>query len=381
VVPAVKAFVVCNLVAAVAAILIEGILYVFTIVLARPTPAIYFNPSWTYWRSQLLEILNTGGDLVLGFLGAFFSCIVGALFLSSLYPEKQPLSAPLAAQAGSPPLYRIVYRSFYSRSLYSDGFNLGGIGGPKYLLLLVALVSAPELLGVQAKFDKFLDSEVMPFTKQITPLEITDNGASPPDDDVTYRLRTSPGGRVLALVNTGENDLEPGDRDSLVDLYSDALVLRIVGIPVVGWTFADEQDGVTVISGHERDITIDTEDLAVWIRIARRWLILAISPFWAAGSYLRWLTFCILLAWVGPLICSSTRRSTEFDAAFRVATIAATPAILIELIMSPFHLNVSLTRTVLIGISLVYFCLGLSSVKGTPTVPNIRDDPQPMISV
>jgi hypothetical protein len=243
----------------------------------------------------------------------------------------------------------------------------------------VVLVAVPELLGVQANFSKFLNSEAMPFAKQITPLEIADDGVSSPDDDVTYRLRTSPGGRVLALINPGGNDLEPGDRDSFVDLYSNALVLRLVGIPIVGWTFADEQGG-TVAPGDGLDVTIQTEDLAVWIRMARRWLILAISPFWTACSYLRWLMLCVLLAWAGPLFSGSKRKSTEFHAALRVATIAATPAVLVELIMSPFNLDVSLTRTVLVGVCLVYFCIGMSSVKVEPVVPDIPRTPHPILA-
>lgn len=244
VVPAVKAFIACSLLAAVTAILIDGVLYLFTAVLSRPTPVPYLNSSEMYWRWRFLDVLNTGGDLAIGFLGAFFSCIAGALFLSSLHPESQSSSSISSPQIDSPPLHTIAYRSFYSRRLYSQGLNSNGFGGPKYLLLLVVLVSVPEMFVVQAKFDRFLDSEAMPFAKQITPLEITDMGASPPHDDLTYRLRTSSGGRVLALVNTGENDPEPGDRDSFVDLYSDGLLLRVAGIPIAGWTFADEQNGI-----------------------------------------------------------------------------------------------------------------------------------------
>jgi hypothetical protein len=373
VVPAVKALVACSFLAAVVAVIIDGIVYLFTIVLSRPSPALYFNPSETYWRSHLLDILNMGSDLTIGFLGTFFSCIAGALFLSSLRPDDQSATASL--HPDPPPLHSIVYRSFFSRRLYSKALNFGGFGGPKYLLLLVVLVSIPELIVLQAKFGKFLDSEATPFAKQITPLEITDTGVSIPDDAVTYRLKTSPGGRVLALVNTGENDLEPGDRDSFVDVYDNALVLRLVGIPIIGWALADESDG-TVTSGQRPDVTIDNEDLAVWIRTARRWLILAIAPIWIACSYLHWLALCVLIAWAGPLFLGSRQKSLSFYATLRVATMAATPAVIVELVTSPFSLSGSIIRAILIGICIGYFCFGLSSVEVVPTVPDVRE-PQP----
>jgi len=210
-----------------------------------------------------------------------------------------------------------VWRSFGSRSLYRDVALYWSGSGLLYLLVLLAVCAVPVTLAVHLRTFAPLAATMAPLVEQLPPIRITDGQVSV-DAPQPYRIRSARTGRVVAIIDT------TGKVTSLEGTTATLLLTRTR-------LFARQSDGEIV----GRDVAtlplreVDRQIASRWLWWLRGPLALLLYAVFLLLAYAYLIAQGIVCAGVVLLLLRRRRREFSYHTALRLASVAATPAVLV----------------------------------------------------
>lgn len=235
--------------------------------------------------------------------------------------------------------------SFYSPSLYRDiARNWRGVGF-LYLMLLICVTLLPMVWPIQKSINQFMLSFAYPIAAQLPTITIQDGVASV--DRVTPHFIKNPEtGEVLAIIDmTGQYTSLEGTAAELL-LTANHVVFK-------------KERGEEISNLPKGNMQIIPDKVKLFLDQVKANAIFAIlSALW--GFWLVFWFFLIMLyGGIGVLFAKFNKVRLAYGALLRLATIAITPALLIELVagLSQLYFNTQLFPSVR---WLLYFFLPLA---------------------
>ncbi len=223
-------------------------------------------------------------------------------------------------------LFQALPLSFFSRDLYRDvGRNWKGVG-LIYLLLLVTLITLSILFRMQLAITQWARDDGVRMVDQLPTIRIQHGVVQV--DRATPITITDRRGTAIAIIDTSSSPV------SLEGSKAEALLTR-------NRLYVRKSAAETRVFDLSRieSFTLDRARAKRWLRMLTTLLAVAIVPFILVGLYAFRLIQQLIGSVVIFLIARASNLQLDFSARMRVAAVALTPALLIEVVL--FLANVS----------------------------------------
>jgi Protein of unknown function (DUF1189) len=238
--------------------------------------------------------------------------------------------------------------SFYSRELYQDvGRNWRGTGFA-YLLLLLALCWAPEMFKMQAGMTKFARNEGAAVIKQIPAVAIT-NGEVSTDVQTPYFIKDPKTGVPMAIIDLTGQYTSLADTPAKMLLTKNQLLTK------------NNYETKTYDLRNVKSFKLDQARVQGWLDLARQWLAIILYPVVLVFSYAYRILQALLYGAIAMLFASAVKAKMNYLTALRLATIAVTPAIIVDTLHSLAGIKTPLWWLICFVIAMVYLYFGVKA--------------------
>ena len=246
-------------------------------------------------------------------------------------------------------LMQMPLLSFFSKRLYRDvGYNWKG-ANLAYLFLLLAICCLPATLHVRENMLKSLEVGQAEFLNQIPEITIR-NGSASTDQKQPHFIRRADGTPLAIIDTTGSmNYIE--DPAVMALLTESKLIIRR------GKNLFNTFD----LSGVS-DLQINKSIVNSWLHVTKSFISPLSYGIFLMLSYIFAVMSLLLFAIAGLLISSAMKNPLKFKGALRIASVAATPAIIFVSISASlgYHIPVAFY----LGITGLYLFIGIKSCSG-----------------
>lgn len=260
-----------------------------------------------------------------------------------------------------------LWQSFFSRSLYVDVVERWHGVGLLYLLLIVMISWAPDLVKMQVGLQNFQGEEVEGLIRQLPAIKITDGVASA-DVETPYFIKDPKSGEVLAIIDfTGKyTNLENTPAKLL--LTSKELVSR----KSEGETRVNSLAGV-------KDFAITRERVRLWVHLFVTWIVVLIAPFMIVFTYAFRIVQALIYAAIGMAFAHSLKTKLTYGTLLRLTCVALTPMIIFTTVTSLLTLPLKFPRPFVWLVHLVIAVLYIRfAVKACADEPAVTPAMPPM---
>ena len=206
--------------------------------------------------------------------------------------------------------------SFFSRDLYRAVATDWKGAGLVYQLLLMAIATLVIAVRLHAGSIAFVNKEAPPLLAQLPVIDI-DHGVVIVNHPMPVTITDPDSGKVLAIIDTsgGITTLD-GTGASVLLTRNQLITVRRTGV-------VQSYDLRKVERFH-----LDRKIAAGWLRLIASWFAVVCTPFILAGLYAARLV--VMLVAAGILFLVGRSSAVKFDTTMRLASVALTPATLIE---------------------------------------------------
>jgi len=234
-----------------------------------------------------------------------------------------------------------------------------------YLLLLMAVVCIPLIVGVARGYAEFMDAYGREIIDQIPPITITGGEVhTPVEQPYAIDLPEKEGKHVdkdldfkhLAVIDTTGQITTLEQAQAPVLLTKSQLIYR-----------KGEHETSTMDLREVDDFRMDKDDVARWAAAAGKWLPYVLYPVVTIGSYIGRLIQILLYGAVGLLFSLMCGSKLGYAAAVRLSAVAITPIVLADMILDLAGVQIGAAWTwggVLIAMVLLFF--GAAVNRGEP---------------
>jgi hypothetical protein len=211
--------------------------------------------------------------------------------------------------------------SFYSRDLYDDVANRWKGAGLLYQLILIALATVAVAIRVHVSMAHFATQEAPPVIAQVPTIHIV-NGEVSVNRLTPITIHDPHEGKDVAIIDTsGEITSLEGTEARILLTRNQLIILRRPGI-------TQAYDLRTI-----KNLTLDRPTMMRWLHTIAAWCAILCSPFILAGLYAGRVIVLLLCSTILFLAARSGRKPLEFPGAMRLASVALTPATLLEVLL------------------------------------------------
>lgn len=258
--------------------------------------------------------------------------------------------------------YNILYAplySFFSTGLYRDAALRWRGTGFGYLFLLLASAWAVTLAGCQTKLNSIMKDDVPPVIAQIPDMTIQ-NGALSIDAPQPYVITVPGEDQPLLIIDT------TGEITSLDD--TDALFL----VTETHMTYKkNETTTETTTLADFPDIAITRETASGFLEVVRKYALPILFPFALILSFISRIVQALVAVAIGMVLTAIFRVQLSFLSVLRIAVLALTPCILIQMILSLIGIPIPGIGLLCIFIVLFYLSLGVWAASRKDTAPPV----------
>ena len=244
------------------------------------------------------------------------------------------------------------YMSFYSAPFYQDvARNWHGLGF-FYLFLLVIITWLPDIYALQKWVSETANVEAPGIVEQLPRIEISDGRVhvdvktpyyiyNPKDESLLIAIDTS--GQLRSLRDTDARLLLT-DRELFID--SDDGNDRLLSLDEIGANFVVDQDLIFQILG--------------WLD---SWFAIVAFPFVVAFSYAFRIIQVLVYALIALLLAALLKTQLKYTVAIRLAVMAITPVLILDMLRSIFDITVPHPWVVafLIAMAYLFFAVYVNS--------------------
>lgn len=247
------------------------------------------------------------------------------------------------------------FLAFFSRKLYREvGRNWKGIN-LSYLFLLLAICCIPPTLHVRKQMLASMKNGEPVIFNQIPDIHIK-NGVVSIDQRQPYFIHRADGKPVVIVDTTGSMNYI--DNDSVWALLTETkLILR-----------RDASHFNTFDLEMVSDLHINKEIVSGWFQKARASIAPLSYGIFLMLSYIFAMLTLLFVAIVGLIISAIMHRSLDFASSLRIASVAATPAIIFITISAALGHDVP--GVIYLAITMVYLFIGIKSCSATQMEPD-----------
>ena len=243
--------------------------------------------------------------------------------------------------------------AFFSRDLYRDVALHWRGAGLMYLLLLVALTTALFLTPIQVGIWQWARGGASTIVNQIPTIRIRHGVVEV--DRPTPLFITDSKGTALAIIDTSGSITSLEGSDALLLLTRDHMYVRKSGA----------ETRVFDLSRVE-DFRMDRVRAAGWLRVLVTWLAVLLAPFVLVGLYAFRLIQQLIGSLIGLLVARVSNVKLDFQARMRLASVALTPALIIEVALSFVKAKPPFWGLLWTAIAIGYLVIAIRSSRDGP---------------
>lgn len=208
--------------------------------------------------------------------------------------------------------------SFFSRSLYRDvAGNWKGFCFT-YLLIVLALSLAPDMVSLHTRVTDFLIEEAPKVVRQVPTITISEGNASI-KEPVPYIINAPWSKLPFAVIDTS-------DRPPVIENIKATVVLTKTKLAVRG----DAADMRSVDLSRIHNLVIDSNLIFRWLGIFKNYFIIVVYIFSLFFAFLYYLVQILLCASIGMLFSKMFNLVLPGRALIRLSVIAFTPPIVLQ---------------------------------------------------
>jgi hypothetical protein len=254
--------------------------------------------------------------------------------------------------------------AFFSKSFYRDvGQHWRGTG-LAYLLVILAILWIPTMVKMQLGITRFVNTESKKFTEQIPAITIA-HGKVTTNVPTPYTIKDPKTGTDLAIIDT------TGEIEKLEDTEAKLLLTKSKLIASQGASETRTYD----LSGVE-SFYVDRDRVEGWLVTAKTWFALAAYPLLVVFSFVFRAIQVLIYALIGLLFAHLLQTSIDYKTLMRLAAVAITPVVVLDLILEFVPLRIPLWSLLGIAVGLGYLFL---AVKWNTEVEPALQEPSPWV--
>ena len=250
------------------------------------------------------------------------------------------------------------FLSFFSKRLYRDvGRNWKGANFA-YLFLLLAICCIPATLHLRNTMLKSIETSQVDLLNQLPDISIR-NGQAFADVKQPHYINNR-SGDALAIIDTTGSMNYIADPTVMVLLTETKLIVRR------GKNLFNAFD----LEGIE-DFSVDKHAVNGWLQTLRETVAPLSYGIFLMLSYVLAVLTMLLMAIVGLILSSFMNGQLKFSEALRIASVAATPAIIFVSISAA--MSYSIPIEIYLGVTLLYLFIGLKVCSSAPETVDDED--------
>jgi hypothetical protein len=217
-----------------------------------------------------------------------------------------------------------LYQSFGHIRLYHDVIHQWKGSGYVYGLVLAALTTVGVIISYFIMLQSFSQAEMNHILDQWPTITLSQGQISPPADEPTTISTIS--GRPLIIIDTSASAADLGKHDAPIMIGKDFMLSK-------------DQDGSVRTTDLQRfksnTITLDREKIESFFKTFR-YMPLFMTPFLILGQWFLVIALMVVAAILSYVVTAYMKEEFNFDTRMRMAAIAITPPLLINMILQFF---------------------------------------------
>lgn len=237
--------------------------------------------------------------------------------------------------------------SFFSKSLYRDVGQYWRGTGLAYMLLVVALVWIPTMIKMQSGLEDFVSHDSKKFTEQLPAITIS-KGKVSTDVTTPYFMKDDVSGATFMIIDTTGEYQNLDNTDAKALLTKTKLIMRQ----------SATETKVYDLSGVD-GVSFDRARVEGWLLTGKHWFIPVGYPLFVGFAFAFRAIQMLIYALIGLLFASMLHVKLEYKALMRLAAIAITPVLILDLVREFVHVPIPLWWLLGIAIALGYLFLGV----------------------
>jgi hypothetical protein len=217
-------------------------------------------------------------------------------------------------------IFHPLVLSFFSKSLYRDvGKNWRGTG-LLYLAIILALLWIPTIIKGQLGMSAWVGGDSREITKQIPAITIT-KGQVSTDVPTPHVIKDPKTGADIAIIDTSGTYQNLDNSDAKLLLTKSKLIVR-----------KTEKESQTYDLSGVQSFYLDHSKVEGWLALGKTWFIPVLYPLALIFSFIFRAVQILIYACVGLLFARILKANLDFKTLMRLAAIAITPVLVLNLI-------------------------------------------------
>ena len=242
-----------------------------------------------------------------------------------------------------------LFMAFFSKSLYQDvGRNWKGVCF-LYLLILAAVSIVSPIIQIKGFLNTKFPEIINPIIEQIPAITVSKGHVSI-DQDEPYYIKAFDSEQPLVIIDT---------TGKITSLPDDKTVLLITKTKII--TKEQEFD-----LPKEKDLIVDQYKVQEWIDIFTKWFLIAIIPIMFITIYIFYIIGDLILAAIGMLFTKILKVKLDYPALMRLAIIAITPAVLVNVLFELKGINIPFLILLVIDLGYLFYAVKANTVNEQP---------------
>jgi hypothetical protein len=218
-------------------------------------------------------------------------------------------------------ILQAVPLSFFSRDLYRDVAGAWRGIGLVYLVVVVAFLTLVMVLRMQVALNRWVEGSAQGFADQVPGIVIRHRVVEV-DRPMPYVIQDRKTGKEMVVVDTTGQITTLDGREARLLLTADHLLYRK----------SATETRLFKLSGVD-NLRVDSTRAKRWLGVLRTWAALCVAPFVFGGMFAFRMVQLVSFAVVGLVVAGLARIRLDFPALMRLAAVALTPALLIEVVL------------------------------------------------
>ena len=248
-------------------------------------------------------------------------------------------------------IFHPLVLSFFSKSLYRDvGKHWRGTG-LLYLLVVLALFWIPTIIKGHLEMSRWVAGDSKEITKQIPAITIS-NGQVSTDVPTPYFIKDPKTGATIAIIDT------TGQYKTLDE--TDAKLLLTKSKVIISKSATETQ---TYYLSSVQSFYVDRARVEGWLGILGRWFGPVLYPLAVIFSFIFRAIQMLIYALIGLLFVKILHAKLDFKTLMRLAAIAITPVLILDLLFEfvPLHIPRWSLVGIVIALGYLFFAVKVNA--------------------
>ena len=259
--------------------------------------------------------------------------------------------------------FHALILSFFSKSFYRDVAHNWSGTGLAYMAVILALLWIPTIIKMQVGLSKFVDHDSQEVTKQIPAITIS-HGKVSTDVPTPYFIREPKSGEPIVVIDTTT------DSEKL-----DNLPTQVVMLTRTKFVMRNARETRAFDLSGVQQFYVDRPKVEGWLATGKRWFVPVMYPLLLVFSFIFRAVQMLIYALVGLLFASMLHVTLDYKTLMRLAAVAITPVLVLDLVREFLPVHIPLCGVVGIAIALGYLFVAVKWSSEPEVAPPYQAPP------